>query len=636
MISRAFIVLLQLCSLAAVAQLVTVPIPEHNQKKKPHGRTKQLDAMALPFWDDFSFSNLARAPHDTLWEHGETVWLSRGTGINPPSLGVATFDGTDGSGKPYDVNDVLAKGIGDSLISRRILLNLVAPADRSSVFFSFYYQYRGNGEPPDLGDQLVLQFRNDQLKWETVLVIENDGTLDPAVFTQVLIPITDGKYYHPDFQFRFHSFGRLSGPYDTWNLDYVYLNKGRNASDTSYPDRTITRPLTSLFAQYTSLPIRHFVQSTANNQANPVLSTHNLEFIPGNTNQEDQQPINFKSVDTLIVYRDGLSFTTVTEQDTSDIVVLAPLQFRDTEVLNVPDLSGLTADDSAAVIKFKLWINSGDNQVKTASNTEGDYDPVKYAPIDFRWNDTTRITYYLSDHYAYDDGEAEYGAGLNQPGARLAYFYEMKSQQPDTIVAIDFYFPRFGDESTQSIEIQILKDLSGDPGSFLHRESTIIQRGSLNQFWRYTPSRFVGVQGSFYVGWRQLNSAVIAVGLDKNTNSGDRIYFNVNGNWEQNSLLTGSLMMRPVFGKFDGVITAIKDINRAIEIYPNPNQGTFYLSGAQAVDLHDFTGRRIPFQLVDENGLQRMSIDEPRAGIYVLRTRDRTGIATHRVLVQPE
>ena len=94
----------------------------------------------LPFWDDFSSIRNGK-PDNKLWEYSESVWVNDGLGINPPSLNVATFDGLDSLGKPYNVNDVLAKGYADKLISAPIRMDLVSEADRSRVFIGFFYEY---------------------------------------------------------------------------------------------------------------------------------------------------------------------------------------------------------------------------------------------------------------------------------------------------------------------------------------------------------------------------------------------------------------------------------------------------------------------------------------------------------------
>lgn len=622
------------------SQFTLIPLPKTDKitKHQIGARTKELTPMPLPFWDDFSFSNSSHFPHDTLWQYGRSVWVNKGEGINPPSLGVATFDGLDSIGKPYSVNDVLAKGVADRLISRPISMDLVDPIDRNSVYLSFYYQFRGNGEPPDPGDQLRVLFKNSDGQWVQVQAIENDGSFDPNVFTQILIHVTGDEYFHEDFQFRIQNFGRLSGPYDTWNIDYVYLNKGRTADDTSYPDRTINIPLTTLFNGYYSMPYDHFLEDPASNLAAPLLSMHNLEFIPGNTDQSDVQPLNYDSEDSVLVYRNDTEtiYTHTLDNATSIGNPLQPLEFRQTGIQTLPVISDLSPLDSAARIKLKLWINSGDNVVPTMSNPLGDYNPAKYAPIDFRYNDTTHVEYVLADYYAYDDGGAEYGAALNQPGAQLAYKFEMQTQKLDTIVALDFYFPQFGEDISQSIQIQILRDLTGDPGSFLHLETATVQRSSQDKFWRFVPSRFVGVQGEFYVGWKQSSANVLAIGLDKNTNSGDQIYFNINGEWEQNVNLIGSLMIRPVFGKGDGVVTGLP-VNEIepIHYFPNPSNGRFTITGkVNQIQLYDITGKIMAFHTEQtQEGLQ-VNMVNAAPGLYILQMFAADGLHTHRIKVE--
>ncbi len=623
---------------AALSQFTLIPIPKDTGKKNSmSGRTKELAPMPLPFWDDFSFSNLPDLPHDTLWQYGKSVYVNPGLGINPPSFGVATFDGLDSLGNPYSVNDVLAKGIADRLRSRPISLDLVPPAERNSVFLSFYYQFQGNGEPPDPGDQLRVLFKNSLGNWITVRTIENDGTFNPNLFTQTLIPVTGDDYYHDNFQFIIQNFGRLSGPYDTWNVDYIYLNKGRTADDKSYPDRTINLALSSMLNGYYAMPFDHFMEDPASNLTSPMLSLHNLEFIPGNTNQSDVQPINYDSEDSVFVYRNQTVtiYTHQLDMATSIGNPLQPLEFRKTPIQTPPNLSNLAIVDSAARIKLKLWINSGDNVVPSVADPLGDYDAIKYSPIDFRYNDTTQIEFTLADYYSYDDGTAEYGAALNQPGARLAYLFTMKTIKPDTVVALDLYFPKFGEDVSQSIELQILRDLTGDPGSFLHKETVTVKRSSQNNFWRVNLSRLVGVKDQFYVAWKQSASSVLAIGLDKNTNSGDKIFFNINGDWEPNVNLTGSLMIRPVFGKGDGVITSLPEEKRSpVSFYPNPTNGIFTIVGdVKEIYIYDFTGRTIQFVVDNTQGGKQVQLINASTGLYVLKLITTSGTRSYRIKV---
>ena len=89
------------------------------------------------------------------------------------------------------------------------------------------------------------------------------------------------------------------------------------------------------------------------------------------------------------------------------------------------------------------------------------------------------------------------------------------------------------------------------------------------------------VEDTFYVGFKQNNNNFLPVGLDKNTNSSNKIFYKVDGMWNQNTVINGSLIIRPVFGKTNYVLTSINEIEIEKEnIYPNPSNGKFYLSEA--------------------------------------------------------
>ena len=53
--------------------------------------------------------------------------------------------------------------------------------------------------------------------------------------------------------------------------------------------------------------------------------------------------------------------------------------------------------------------------------------------------------------------------------------------------------------------------------------------------------------GEFYIGYEQLVEERLAVGYDKNTTSGESIFYNLGDGWVQNEQFPGSLMMHPIF-----------------------------------------------------------------------------------------
>ena len=284
-------------------------------------------------------------------------------------------------------------------------------------------------------------------------------------------------------------------------------------------------------------------------------------------------------------------------------------------------------------IKVKLSLSTKDN-VLPANN--GDYDSAKYSPIDFRVNDTTRADFSLSRYYAYDDGSAEYGIGLNQPGAQVAYLFEMKTPEVDTIVAVDFYFPRFGDESSQIILLRILSDLTDSQQSVLYEENISVDRSEQNKFRHHILTRnTVVVQGSFYIGWKQSSAGNIPIGWDKNTDSGDKIFYNTNGSWQPNLIEKGSMMLHPVFGK-GGVVTGLPAETPAIHAFPNPNSGTFFLPGEpEYVDLFDLAGKPISFSTEAQDRQTKIVMTNAYPGLYVLKTLSNKKYTTQKIMVRP-
>lgn len=629
-----FTILFLLFVIPGLCQLVIVPIQkEISEKKSSSARTQDITPLTLPFWDDFSAARNGYV-NPATWEYGQSVWINSGMSINAPSLNVATFDGLDSLGKPYNVNDVLAKGFADKLVSAPIRLDLPTATERLAIALTFFYEFQGNGEPPDAGDILSLAFKNDLNQWEVVWSIENTGTLLKDKFIPVTIPISNTKYFHDKFQFRFQNFARLSGPYDTWHVDYIYISNGKSQTSPVFPlfpDRTISTPTTSLFPDYLAMPIKHFFFNTVTNMIKPTIAITNLrqDQVAGNG-----QPISYFSTAKITMFNDQPPVV-VNQLLDNNVNIGSELSFAEHEVVTlqtIPDPGTFAPTSDSIHIKLTVGFDTGDDKIKTP--TEGDYDFNVFNPIVFKTNDSLSARYVLSNYYAYDDGEAEYGAGLNQPGAKLAYQFTMRTDQPDTIVAVDMYFPRFGDDTNQIIKFQVMKDLTNSASSVLYQGNIPIQRNSMNNFWRIPLIEPAGVKGDFYIGWEQTSSAVIAVGLDKNTNSGDKIYSNINGSWEQNTTLKGSLMIRPVFGKGNGgPITRVEKLPE-VAVYPNPNQGTFYVSAhIEDAVLYDLSGRKIAIGIDKESTTTKITMLAPAAGLYLLRTFQNSRWSSSKVVV---
>ena len=126
-------------SFSALAQLIEFPLHSHSSsfnRRHASQRIATLQTVNLPFWDDFSYSDTLSYPDENLWVYGKSVFLNSGTGASPPTKNVITFDGIDSIGKPYNVNDILAKGLADKAAP-------LITAETQVVFYDTYLSGMG-------------------------------------------------------------------------------------------------------------------------------------------------------------------------------------------------------------------------------------------------------------------------------------------------------------------------------------------------------------------------------------------------------------------------------------------------------------------------------------------------------------
>lgn len=620
---------------------VTAPAPKRSDT--PGARTKAQPVLTLPFWDDFTKS-YGPYPDTMRWENSYSVWVNNGMAINPPTLNVATFDGLDSAGLAYNENEVLLNGFTDTLTSQRIdLSETVLPlADRGTVFLSFFYQWRGNGEAPDPQDYLLVEFKYDSAKWEPVLTLKADDTFKPDTFYTAIVKVDNEKFFDSDFQFRIMSYGRQSGPYDTWNVDYVYLNKGRSITDTSFPDQAITSSLSSLFKnRYRAMPYAHFRHDLS--LLNPNFNIYNLrDGLPEPlTYYTEAKFTNNKDAAPYIISNLGNDSTNINDDGSNTILAFEKLKVTLKDIPNPNDAAQFNPNADYMDVDLKVHLLTGDNIDLKDGDTAEDYDPLIYEPIDFRINDTVRNTYSLRDYYAYDDGIAEYAAGLIETGDLIAYEFELPFNDTftqDTLIAFDIYLPPYGMTSNQTVDFFIYGDNNGVPNDaapLLRFSGKSVSRKKLNEFQRiaFLPAILID-QPKFYIGWKQPSVGKMLVGLDISNDTGDKVFVNVNGTWTKNDRVHGSLMVRPVFGS--GLVETQVGTEEEVvpfSIFPNPSRGSFYIEGPMDhLEVLSITGQRVSFESVHESDRTLVQLNQP-AGLYLLRCTKGSFTKTHKVII---
>ncbi len=594
-----------------MAQIIEVPLSR--AISLPSNFRIKSDPISLPLWDDFSKSGIL--PDTSYWVVNTSVFINPGIGKNPPTLNIATLDGWDAFGNHYS-QDPQATGKTDSLLSQPINLSEVPSSLRNTIFLSFFYQMEGNGDKPNDTDSLILQFKKPDGSWKTVWPLPGESVNTQSnIFVQKIIQVTD-DFIGPDFQFKFQAHGRQSGPFDTWNLDYIYLDKRRSATDgIDYLDRAFTSVPSSITGPYTAIPKVHFFQNP-----NQYLDSATTGF----TNLERQvQPVEYSVKITDLFSGATLEYLV---DDSAFLALRYPLGNRILKAGHL-DPSKLDQNKDSLYLKTDFIMDSGDKFLIDSVYNNGQ-DTAFVQSVDLRVNDTTSVLTILHDYYAYDDGTAEFGAGINQLNGRIAVKYIPAG--PGIIKYVDINFQNIGRIFAGTpIDLFVLRDLDKNSFSLLGTLSATVQvTDNLNDFVRYEFGKPIAVLDTFYIGYQQSSNDLLAMGLDKNTDNGDQIYYNITGDWVQNTDVHGSLMIRPVFT--DELVNAIEDkMQSQISVFPNPTNGRIELSvKPEEFKLYNLQGQELNAQPLgntfDLSGLP--------PSVYILMLRYKNRWEQHKII----
>ena len=550
------------------------------------------DTLVLPFFDDFSGHSIF--PDSKKWTDN-FVFINNTYSDRQITAGIATFDALDNTGRLY--SEASSTGFeADHLTSQSINLNY---STSDNVWLSFFYQAGGLADPPEKNDSLTLQFfAPNEKKWYSVWRAE--GTTDQR-FKPAIIRIDNNRFLQKGFQFRFINYASIStnlsdpsmvGNSDIWNLDYVLLNKNRNAGDTIFADVALTLPLRSLLKSHEAMPWKQFKQVYLQEMGSSVLVHYrNNDTITRNVTR------NFEIWD---VYKnsEANSFSA----GATNIGPLASVDYK----ANLVYTFNTSNNDSAL---FRI----------TASLKTDNFDP--------KGNDTLIYYQVFKNYFAFDDGSSEGGYGINGLGSRNAMVaYKFASFMQDTLRAVNFCFnDSYMEANKREFDLVVWDNDNGVPGNMLYTKQAVMveQSNVINGFYTYTIPEGVPVNGIFYVGWKQLSESFLNVGYDVNTPNAGKQFYWLNGVWSQ-SQVPGTIMIRPVVGS-PLVITSIDDIHyknkSSLNIWPNPakdyiniNPGELQLYGLSYITLTDLNGR----QLIKVPFSERVDISSLRDGMYFL------------------
>lgn len=588
------------CSLSqAQVQVLPLSVPTKQTLRPPS--SARTAALTLPFFDDFSLAK-NNTPDPLLWLNTGT-FVSNTNVTGHPSLNVVTFDGLKVDGTPYVFSNPNAQDSTDALTALPIDLSVFQPRD--SLYLSFFWQARGLSERPDVGDgdSLRLQLLTNGGLWRTVWVEKAQNIRN--TFTQVMLPIRAQIYLHGKFQFRFQAFGRQSGQFDAWHLDYVYLNRGRRANDLFVKDISVRRPISPFLKRYWAMPLSHYRLNPAAETADSVRTDITNLF-----NNNNFTTFTFSSQDTL----SRSVFQRFSNSLSENIPALSSLEKR-VRITPIPS----SFAGSRAVVKYKFDVLTTDDQNPSIPG------------INLRRNDTLSAFTTLDDFYAYDDGTPEYQAFIKRLD-RAAVRFVMPKQ--DNVSGLRVNFTKsLRDIEGQSFVVQLYDSDRGKPGKVVYQRAfRVTYPKTFDGFVEYKFDKAISVKDTFYLGWFQLNEDFITIGLDKNTPQfRNQIFYNAGSEWVQNTAVEGSLLLRPVIGgKIEEVITGLEPLaHDDVWVAPNPTNGPLVWQGGafSHATLTDMTGRIVLEQELAPDAAQQINIALLPAGLYVLYLSD----GQHRV-----
>ncbi|MES2798885.1 MAG: T9SS type A sorting domain-containing protein [Bacteroidota bacterium] len=515
---------------------------------------------------------------------------------DPRTLGVATFDGIDDNGFPYEIGTTITN-YADKLTSKPLDLSTLSDAD--SVYFSFLYQKQGLGDAPESGDSLLVEFYAKDLdQWFHVWSV-NGGTVND--FTHGHIRVSDPKFFKKGFQFRFRNYGSMAGALDQFHIDYVTLRPLSGYQDTLFKDFAFVYPVGSLLKDYTAVPWDHYKNNPVgkmNDEA--ALSVHNGSNLPEN-NQNGKIEVLYNTV--------GEGVFVIPAQDLSNGAInYDPNSFY----FSSHDLSGGYQYDitkPGTVVSFDI--------IATAS--------AQFP--NFPQNDSTFGVQQFAHFYSYDDGSAEAAYGPTGVQSQLAIRYE--AYEADSLVGMQIHFvPSVNDVSDKLFLLTVWDDNGGVPGTILYQDGSFFPRQPSynlgeNQFSTYffLDTMKVAVDEVFYVGWRQFDAERLNVGLDRNLDHKENTFYSINGgvNWST-SMFEGSVMIHPIFStSLDaelGVSETIGD-EIVVKVFPNPTSSNVTIN----MDGMDFSSANLfasDGRLVLSTAQPTFNVGDLTNGLYFL------------------
>ena len=536
------------------------------------------------------------------------LWTDRYAYINshypmmPLGKGVATLDGLNEKGRPYDMTGFNAYGHADYLTS--VPLNLSAFRASDSVYLSFLYQPQGLGDWPDLQDSLSVEFKDDRGRW--IQVFNTKGLtqaqlIDTLQFRQAMIVFpdrivpSDPNFFYDSFQFRFSNYATISGNNDHWHIDYVKLDVGRNYQDTVIRDATFAYELPSSLKNYTLLPAKQY---QGYSDLKDTIIGINRNILPS---------IIFS---TYKYYCKNENTSTIFGQNNSGLPYSAnpivPIVLKPKVDLLYP-----TSVSDSTYITTSVYLDISDI---------------------YPTNDTASHRQFFFNEMAYDDGTAEMAYGIQGLGTKkVAYRYYIPVK--DTLAAIKIHFSNIDlNVSSLIFNLNVWKriGMNGQSEQIIKTITNLkpIYKDTLNGYITFGLDTPLEVQDTIYVGWTQSDERNLQIGYDKNSTLGiDNTFILTNNIWSKTHVVDrGSPMIRIILDgkrnyRSSSVNETITKVVDKIQFYPNPASDFVDILSSEITEkevlIYDMVGKLVCKDKFRKE--HKMDLSHLNQGLYIIQ-----------------
>ena len=625
----------------AVAQEILTPFRANSEKAS--AKRNVAPARFLPFFEDFSKSNLY--PDSTKWTDNN-VLVNDGFPLCPPNRNGATFDVLDANGKVYDYA-ISNAFVAEYLTSVRIRLDSImepepralTPAD--SVYLSFYYQPQGNGNAPEAQDSLVLQFGTTTehqeflyLDYQNVSIAEifaetQVDTLFPGdtiwafgecnsqlytLITDTLTPITQGQIAIPcDSVFTtvadttwVHIWSVAGQPLDS----FVAHNNGQYFKQVMIPirdQRFFQDNFYFRFFNYASI-VNSSLPTNRSNEDN-----WNIDFVYLNCNRtltdtdypmltfSGQRPSFFNRYQSIPYRQYRVNPNSAMRESLElDIANLDGIDHEANYYYKVEQIGGNQRYERHLLpvtihpyreTGFLMCPEYGESPscpfVSELFALSMWYDSVSYQISHYVFDSTSTpplldsMVYRIGmyNFYAYDDGIPELGYGVSNAGGKFGVRFDVAEY--DTIQGVQLLFNHtLNNANDKYFDIVVWKDENGKPGEEIYR-----MEGQRPQ-WQEQPYRF-----TYYKFDKTVTTTnTFYIGIEQRNDALINIGFDASINSSQYNFVNtngswqpsskfGSLMIRPVVGKSYYIGFDEQETSESLSLYPNPATNVIHLEG---------------------------------------------------------